>query len=61
MIDRGAFIDLLSMLYQLKTKFNEEIDKAVEKVEKGYKYCPVCKEYYKKKAWDTGNTTDLRK
>ncbi len=49
------------MLYQLKKELNEEINKAVEEVEKGYKYCPKCKEYYKEKAWDTEHKTEKRK
>ncbi len=49
------------MLYKLKKKLNEEIDKAVEEVKKGYKYCPKCKEYYKEKAWETEHKTEKRK
>lgn len=42
-----------NLLFKLQKDFNEEIAKAIEEVEKGYKYCPTCKEYYKEKAWET--------
>jgi len=48
------------MLYRLKKELNKEIDKAVEKVKKGYKYCPQCREYYKEKAWEVGHKTEKR-
>lgn len=49
-----------SMLNHLKKEFNEEIDKVIKEVTKGYKYCPECKEYYKEKAWDRDRKTEKR-
>lgn len=49
-----------NMLYKLKQELNEEIDKAVKEVKKGYKYCPKCNEYYKEKAWDIENKREKR-
>lgn len=49
-----------NMLYKLKQELNEEINKAVKEIEKGYKYCPKCKEYYKEKAWEIENKREKR-
>lgn len=44
-----------------KDKVNKQIDDALEQIEKGYKYCPQCREYYKETAWEKENRTELRR
>ena len=40
------------MLNEYKDEINKQVNEAIKEIEKGYKYCPQCKEYYKEKAWE---------
>lgn len=40
------------LLMEYKDKINKQIDSAIEEVEKGYKYCPQCREYYRIKSFE---------
>ena len=48
------------LLMEYKDNINKQIADAIEEVEKGYKYCPQCREYYKNKAFETEHKKEER-
>lgn len=49
------------MLNEYKDEINKQVNEAIKEIEKGYKYCPQCKEYYKEKAWEKEEKQEIRK
>lgn len=51
----------LAELDKLYNNFNAEIREAKMKINDEYKYCPYCKEYYRKNAWETKIEKEARR
>ena len=52
--DNLTISEKLNKLDDLKKVYEELIKQSKETLIKDYRYCPKCKEYYKKIAWENG-------
>lgn len=51
----------LAELDKLRDSFNAEIAEAKMKINEEYKYCPDCKDYYRKNTWETKIVRETRR